>query len=92
MDVVAEDGESQRAAALREFGVVRSVRGQFSGWAFTDLERFGAAGRVEPGTVQLTSPTDPLVGERTNTLLHGTFRGKLADHDGDGRYDINLVP
>jgi HEAT repeats len=92
IDIVSQDNESARGDALRSFGIVRSVRGRFSGWAYTDLERFAASGSVEPGTVQLTSPTDPAGGERTNTLLHGTFRGKLADHDHDGRYDINTIP
>jgi hypothetical protein len=90
--IKSQDTESARGDALREFGVVRSVRGRFSGWAYTDLERFVASGNIEPGTVQLTSPTDPIVGQRTNTFLHGTFRGKLADHDHDGSYDINTIP
>lgn len=92
INITSQDSESARGDALRSFGLVRSVRGRFSGWAYTDLGRFAASGSVEPGTVQLTSPTDPSIGGRTNTLLHGTFRGKLADHDRDGRYDINTIP
>lgn len=86
-----EGGSDERGERLKEFGVVGTVRGKFSGWAYTDLERFAKAGEVEPGTVQLTSPTDPLIGHRTNTALHGTFRGKLSDRDGDGILDVNSV-
>jgi hypothetical protein len=81
-----------RGQRLAEFGVVRSVRGHFSGWAYTDLSRYLATGEVQPGTVQLVSTADPIVGKRANTVLYGTFRGKLGDLDGDGQFDVNSIP
>ncbi len=83
---------SARGARLQDVGVVRSVRGQFSGWAYTDLSRFMATGVIEPGTVQLVSTTDPEVGHLANTVLYGTFRGKLGDLDGDTVLEINTIP
>lgn len=83
---------SERGDRLSRDGFVRSVRGKFSGWAYTDLNRFFQTGTIEPGTVQLTNTTDPVNGHLTNTVVYGTFRGKAGDYNGDGKMDINEVP
>jgi hypothetical protein len=75
--------------------VVQSVRGRYSGYAYVDPVRVARqlmAGRiptVEPGEVQLSSPHHPVTGPLTNTLLYGTFKGKLSDLNGDGLIDVN---
>ncbi|TYB49023.1 HEAT repeat domain-containing protein [Actinomadura chibensis] len=84
--------ETARGDALREQGVVRSVRGRFWGWAHVDLDRYQETGVVEPGTVQLVSTSDPVVGKKANTVIYGTFRGKLADQTGEGEYHVNTIP
>ncbi|HEX6292814.1 MAG TPA: HEAT repeat domain-containing protein [Herpetosiphonaceae bacterium] len=93
IDISAADGEEgARGQRLREGGIVRSVRGRFWGWAYTDLNRYLASGTIEPGTVQLVSTADPVVGKMANTVIYGTFRGKLGDLNGDGTLDVNLIP
>lgn len=83
---------TERGSKLMSEGFVRSVRGRFKGWAYTDLSRFMETGTIEPGTVQLTNTTDPVNGHLTNTVVYGTFRGKAGDYNGDGKIDINEVP
>lgn len=93
MDMHAADGgEDERGRRLRDVGIVRSVRGRFWGWAYTDINRYLATGTVEPGTVQLISTADPVVGKMANTVIYGTFRGKLGDLNNDGQLDVNLIP
>lgn len=72
--------------------VVRTVRGQFSGWAHTSLAHYLQHNRVLPGTVQLVDPLHEATADLVNTYLCGTFRGKIGDHDGDGWLDVNLIP
>lgn len=81
-----------RGLKLLNGRVVRTVNGQFFGWASTDLQSFLRNGTVLAGTVQLTNPLHEATAEVTNTYLCGTFRGKLGDQDGDGVVDINTVP
>lgn len=75
--------------------VVQSVRGRYSGYAYVDTRRVARqlmAGQVPilgPGEVQLSNPHHPVAGPLTNTLLYGTFKGKLSDLDGDGMIDVN---
>jgi len=92
-DIGAADGnESERGQRLRDVGIFRSVRGRFWGWAHTDLNRYLESGVVAPGTVQLVSTSDPVVGRMANTAIYGTFRGKLGDLTGSGTLDVNSVP
>jgi hypothetical protein len=93
MDISAADGpEGPRGERIRKGEIVRSVRGRFWGWAYTDLNRYLASGTIEPGTVQLVSTADPVVGKMANTVIYGTFRGKLGDLNDDGTLDVNLIP
>lgn len=93
MNMHASDGvEGARGERLREVGIVRSVRGRFWGWAHTDLNRYLETGIIAPGTVQLVSTADPAVGKMANTVIYGTFRGKLGDLTGDGKLNVNLIP
>lgn len=89
----ASDGQdSPRGQRLRDVGVFRSVRGRFWGWAHTDISRYLETGEIQAGTVQLASTADPEVGPMANTVLYGTFRGKLGDLNGDGKLNVNLIP
>lgn len=89
----SSDGvEGERGQRLRDVGVFRSVRGRFWGWAHTDINRYLEAGEIAPGTVQLVSTASPEVGQMANTVLYGTFRGKLGDLNGDGKLNVNLIP
>jgi hypothetical protein len=81
-----------RGIKLLNGRVVKTVGGQFFGWANTSLDHFAANGKVMPGTVQLSSPSHPATAGLTNTYLCGTFRGKIGDFDGDGLLDVNLIP
>ena len=70
--------------------VVASVRGRYIGAAYVNLSRVIANGmEIGPGEVQLSSFHHPVAGKLTNTHLFGTFKGKLADLDGDGYLDVN---
>jgi hypothetical protein len=78
-------------AGLR--AVVHSVRGQFDGYAYVNVARLLAGGmKLGAGEVQLTDIHHPVAGPLTNTVLFGTFKGKLADLDGDGWSDVNTEP
>lgn len=89
----SSDGtDSARGERLREVGVFRSVRGRFWGWAHIDVDRYLEIGDVAPGTVQLVSTADPVVGKLANTVIYGTFRGKLSDVTGDGTLKVNSIP
>lgn len=90
----AIEGDGARAEKLRSLPMpfVRSVRGRFMGWAAVNVERVIEAGTVRAGDVQLSSPTDATAGPMTNVRLYGTFRGKIADHTGNGVLDINTIP
>jgi hypothetical protein len=70
--------------------VVRSVRGRYMGNAYVNLNRLMSNRmKIGPGEVQLSTLHHPIVGPMTNTLLFGTFKGKLSDKDGDGYLDVN---
>jgi hypothetical protein len=71
--------------------VVSHVKGQYFGWAHASLTHYVEHGDILPGTVQLISPTDPELFPLVNCYICGTFRGKLADHNGDGLLDVNEV-
>ncbi|HBW51748.1 MAG TPA: hypothetical protein DEF47_17790, partial [Herpetosiphon sp.] len=60
--------------------------------AHTDLNRYLETGIIAPGSVQLVSTADPVVGKMANTVIYGTFRGKLGDLTGDGKLNVNLIP
>jgi hypothetical protein len=81
-----------RGLQLRRNGVVESVSGQFFGWAHASIKHYLNSGKILAGTVQLGNPGNDATRGMINTYLCGTFRGKLSDHDGDGRVDVNLVP
>ena len=81
-----------RGIKLLNGTVVRTVRGQFFGWAHTSLGHYLKHNRVLPGTVQLVDPLHEATADLVNTYLCGTFRGKIGDYDGDGRLDVNLIP
>ncbi|TCP24468.1 HEAT repeat protein [Scopulibacillus darangshiensis] len=83
---------TKRGEKLKKRGFVRSVRGKFSGWAYTDLNRFMKTGEVKPGTVQLTNTTDAVNGHLANTIVYGTFRGKSGDFNHEGRINLNSIP
>ncbi|BCJ62516.1 HEAT repeat domain-containing protein [Micromonospora endophytica] len=88
----SDGSDSARGQRLRDVGVFRSVRGRFWGWAHTDLNRYLESGVVAPGTVQLVSTADPAVGKMANTVIYGTFRGKLGDVTGNGTLSVNSIP
>lgn len=70
--------------------LVQSVRGKYTGFAYTDIPRVLESGmRVGAGEVQLVGPADAAVGKFANTFLYGTFKGKLSDLNGDGALDVN---
>ncbi len=72
--------------------VVHSVRGQFFGWAHTSFKHYFMQNQtVASGTVQFCNPHHEATKELVNTYLCGTFRGKIADYDGDGKLDINFT-
>lgn len=73
--------------------VVQSVRGRYMGNAYINVNRL-LENRMEigAGEVQLSSVQHPVVGQMTNTLLFGTFKGKLSDIRGNGYLDINTEP
>jgi hypothetical protein len=89
MDYWTLHGE-ERAAKLRqhERPFVTAVRGRFSGWAASNMPRIDAEG-VKAGLVQLSSTCHEIAGPMTNTKVFGIFRGKPADHNGNGRLSIN---
>jgi hypothetical protein len=67
---------------------IRYVRGRFR----LGLARRESGGRsisLLPGNAILSTLHDPVAGPLTNTFIHGTFKGKLNDWDGDGRIDLN---
>ncbi|HXC68200.1 MAG TPA: HEAT repeat domain-containing protein, partial [Nitrospiraceae bacterium] len=69
---------------------VQSVRGRYMGPAYVNLDRIAAAGmHVGPGEVQLSDYHHPVAGPLTNTILFGSFKGKLSDLNGDGMLDVN---
>lgn len=80
-----------RGIRLLNGKVVRTVGGQFFGWAHTSLDHYVTHGKVLPGTVQLANPLNELTAELVNTYLCGTFCGKLGDYNGDGYLDLNLI-
>lgn len=86
------EGEGARADRIRDAGFVHTVRGRYFGWAAINLDAVLSTGRVAPGFVQLSNPTDPIAGPMTNTRLYGTFRGKIGDLTGDGVLDVNTTP
>ncbi|MBW4548592.1 MAG: HEAT repeat domain-containing protein [Symplocastrum torsivum CPER-KK1] len=97
-DVVARLERRARTlrVELKEFPgrkIVQSVRGRYMGVAYVDLNRiFENKMNIGPGEVQLSNLSHPIVGTMTNTLLFGTFKGKLSDIDGDGYLDVNTEP
>lgn len=80
----------ERAEKLRnhEHPFVVSVRGRFSGWAASNMERINEEG-VRAGLVQLSSTCHEIAGPMTNTKVFGIFRGKPADLTGNGRLTLN---
>lgn len=71
---------------------IRYVRGRFQGWGYVNLEQI--IGKqleqiLTPGNAILSTLHDPVAGPLTNTFIHGTFKGKLNDWDGDGLIDLN---
>lgn len=90
-EYVIEGQGGDRLRRLKKESFVRSVYGRFSGWAAVHLDGYRTTGRISPGEVQLSSPTHPVAGPMTNARLFGTFRGKIADHDGDGQVDVNSI-
>lgn len=84
------DGDGQDAQPF-ERKVVRGVRGQFFGWAYTSLDHYVEHGEILPGTCQLADPIREETRSLVNTYLCGTFRGKIADHNRDGLLDVNDI-
>ncbi|ASP73857.1 HEAT repeat domain-containing protein (plasmid) [Sinorhizobium meliloti] len=83
--------------ADQKVDAVQSVRGTYSGFAYVSVERmlsniekFGRM-TIGSGEVQLIDPHNAEVGHLANTVLFGTFKGKLSDVDGDGLLDINTI-
>jgi hypothetical protein len=88
-------GSGPRAKRLKrsERPFVQSVRGRYSGWASVNLDRILSEGEVRAGTVQLSTPTDPIAGPMTNARLFGIFRGTLGNQTGEGdQADLNAIP
>lgn len=77
---------------IGEADAIRYVRGRFQGWGYVNLEQvFGKSldQILTPGNAILSTLHDPVAGPLTNTFIHGTFKGKLNDWDGDGYIDLN---
>lgn len=70
---------------------VSSVRGSFYGFAYVRPDLVVAEQNLQPGMVQLVSPSDPGSGALANTLLYGQFRGMPRDVDGDGQVEANGI-
>lgn len=71
---------------------VESVRGRYYGFGYVSVPRLlNNSMTLGPGEVQLTDVHHPVVGPLTNTFIWGTFKGKLADHSGDGILDLNTA-
>lgn len=82
-------GEIAETAVRRR--IVSHVKGQYFGWAHASVQHYFDDGDILPGTVQLISPTEPELAPKVNCYICGTFRGKVADHNGDGLLDVNEV-
>ncbi len=77
---------------VRGANAIRYVRGRFQGWGYTNLQGIAGKGLEQilvPGNGILSSLHDPVAGPLTNVFIHGTFKGKLNDWDGDGLIDLN---
>lgn len=81
-----------RLTRLLNGNVVSSIAGEFSGFAHTSIEQYARYGTVLPGTMQMASPTELFTRSLINTYLSAVFWGKLGDHDGDGKIDLNTIP
>jgi hypothetical protein len=73
--------------------IPESVRGVFFGYGHIEprvlvKNRFNIAA----GDFQLSSTENPATGKPANTYFYGTFFGKLADWDGDGKLELNTRP
>jgi hypothetical protein len=84
--------KSARLARLLNRDVVSTITGEFSGFAHTSLEHYARHGAILPGTVQMASSSDLFTVSLVNTYLCGAFWGKLGDHNGDGKIDLNTIP
>lgn len=71
--------------------IVSHVKGQYFGWAYASMQHYFDHGDILPGTVQLISPTEHDLSSTVNCYICGTFRGKVADHNGDGILDVNEI-
>jgi hypothetical protein len=77
---------------IRGSSAIRYVRGRFQGWGHIDLARVIGMPLEEvliPGNGILSTLHDPITEPLTNVYIHGTFKGKLNDWDGDGLIDLN---
>ncbi|MBZ9803457.1 hypothetical protein [Mesorhizobium sp. ES1-6] len=71
--------------------VVSHVKGQYFGWAHASVRHYLESGDILPGTIQLINPTETSLAPLVNCYICGTFRGKIADHNGDGLLDVNDI-
>ena len=77
---------------IRGADAIRYVRGRFQGWGYINLEQVYGKSLDQillPGNAILSTLHDPVAGPLSNTFIHGTFKGKLNDWDGDGYIDLN---
>jgi hypothetical protein len=77
---------------IRGSSAIRYVRGRFQGWGYFDIARLAGKSLDEilvPGNAILSTLHDPITEPLTNVFIHGTFKGKLNDWDGDGQIDLN---
>lgn len=76
--------------------VINNVTGIIRAWGYTrpDKATFDPAGRMDlvAGLFHLGSLIDPRTRDYVNTYTIGTYRGVLADTDGDGLLDLNTNP
>lgn len=84
-------GQSNLEEGAARKKIVSHVKGQYFGWAFASTKHYVENGDILPGTVQLINPVDPELSSMVNCYICGTFRGKVADHNGDGLLDVNEI-
>lgn len=72
---------------------IEYVRGLFQGWAYVNFDRIQKSGGefFFPGNSVLSTLHNPIVGNKTNAFLTGSFKGKVLDWNDDGVLDLNYL-